>query len=121
MFGFGKKVEIIDINKAYEEYLDNTDDIIIINVDELVLYDERHIDGSENLPYRLVKDFEDYYDDKEKKYYIYSLAKGKAHNASQVIAKKGFNVYELSDYVHFKGYEDGLSVKKKKRNKRRKR
>jgi rhodanese-related sulfurtransferase len=120
MFGFKKKVEIIDINEAYEEYLKNEENIIIINVDELVHYDERHIDGAENLPYRLINDVEEYYSDKTKKYYIYSLNKGKSGNAAKVMAKKGYNVYELSDYTYFKGYEDGLSVKKKKRNKRRK-
>lgn len=121
MFGFMKKVTVptLDINEAYQQYLNHPDDIIIINVDELVNYDERHIADSENLPFRLVKDFEEYYPDKSKKYYIYSLGNGKAYNSAKTIIKLGYEAYELSSYIYFKGDEEGLSVKKKRRKKRK--
>lgn len=120
MFGINKKkVEIIDINKAYDEFLDNQDNIIFLNVDELVLYDERHPYMSDNLPYRLIKDIEEYFPDKSKKYYVYSISNGNDINACNSMLKKGYDVYRLSEYTYFKGYEDGLAVKKKKFKKRR--
>lgn len=120
MFGFNKnKVEVIDINEAYNEFLKDEENIILLNVDELVAFDERHPYLAENLPYRLIKSIEEYYPDKNKKYYVYSLHSGTEINATNIMAKKGYNVYRLSDYTYFKGYEDGLSVKKKKFKKKR--
>lgn len=118
MFSFFKKIEKIDINEAYQHYLDHPNDIVIINVDELRYYDDRHIAGSENLPYRLVKDFNEYYPNKDIKYYFYSIMLGKANNAARAVAKLGYQAYELSDYTFFKGDEEGLVVKKKRRKKR---
>lgn len=118
MFGLFKKIEKIEVNEAYQNYLNDPKGIMIINVDELTSYDERHILGSENLPYRLVKDFEEYYPNKDIKYYFYSIMLGKANNAAKAVAKLGYDTYELSDYTFFKGDEEGLSVKKKKRKKR---
>ena len=118
MFGLFKKIEKLDVNEAYQIYLNDPEGIMIINVDELKSYDERHIMGSENLPYRLVKDFKEYYPDKSIKYYFYSIMLGKANNAAKAVAKLGYETYELSDYTFFKGDEEGLSVKKKRRKKR---
>jgi Rhodanese-related sulfurtransferase len=119
MFGFNKNnVITIDINDAYKEYLKEENKIIILNVDELVDYDERHIEGAENLPVRLAKSIEDYFPEKDKKYYVYSLKKGAAYHVVKIILKKGYDAYLLSDYTFFKGDEEGLSVKKKRRKKR---
>ena len=43
----------MDINQAFENYERKSDEIVIVCIDELRYYDDRHIDGAECLPYRL--------------------------------------------------------------------
>ena len=71
MFGFNKKIEIkkLEINEAYRNYKKNTDKIMIICVDEVVNFDNLHIEGAECLPFRLLKRFDEYYPEKNIIYY----------------------------------------------------
>lgn len=120
MFGFGKKIEIekMDINQAFEKYEKNSDSIIIVCIDELRYYDDRHIDGAECLPYRLLKDFKDYYPEKDITYYIYSINAAISEKGTKELVKLGYHAVDLGSFVGYRGPEDGLKVKKKHRRRK---
>lgn len=122
MFGFSntnKRKEKVDINEAYEDYIKHPDTVAFLNVDEVKHYDERHVIGALNLPDRLMKDIEEYYPDKSIKYYVYSVANGHDYHSVGIMLKKGYNAYQTTTYGDFRGEEEGRSVKKKRRKRRR--
>ena len=120
MFGIGKKIEIqkMDINDVYDIYIKDPDHHMIICVDEVKNYDDRHIDGAECFPLRLFKTFQEYYPEKDVTYYVYSLNAALSEKAAKELVKQGYLVYDLGSFVQYKGPEDGLKVKKKRRRKK---
>ncbi len=121
MFGFGKKIEIkqLDINEAYENYLKNPDKIMIICADELRGFDDAHIVGAECFPLRLMDEFEDYYPEKDITYYVYAFHKIISEKAYKKIYKQGYDVYDLGSLVDFRGEEEGIKIKKKHRKRKK--
>lgn len=121
MFGLGKKKEIkkIDINQAYELYQNNPDDNLIICIDEIKDYDDRHVEGAECLPCRLLKDFKNYYPEKDLKYYLYALNPALAERGAKIVAKLGYDVYDAGSLVDFHGIEEGLQVTRKHRRRKK--
>lgn len=118
MFGFGKKVEIknIEINEGYHQYLKNPDKITILCVDEVRDYDNTHILGSECLPLRIIdKYMEEYYPDKDLTYYVYAINPAISERAYKKLDKLGYHVYNMGSYSKFHEDEEGLYVKKKAR------
>lgn len=120
MFGFGKKIEIkqMDINEGYRNYVKDPDHIQIICVDELVSYDQVHIADSQCLPFRLLKDMEEYYPEKDITYYVYSSNKALSLKAAKVLTKKDYHVFDLGSFFNYREAMDGMSVSKKYRKKK---
>lgn len=120
MFGFNKKIEIkkLEINEAYRNYKKNTDKIMIICVDEVVNFDNLHIEGAECLPFRLLKRFDEYYPEKNIIYYIYSLNPALSEKAVIILTKMNYDSYDLGSFYDFHENIDGLNVPRKYRRKK---
>jgi rhodanese-related sulfurtransferase len=122
MFGFGKvEVKTLDINEGYRNYEHAPEKYMIICVDEVNHYDALHMAGAECFPVRLIDEVEDYYPEKDLIYYVYSIKAPLSHKAAKVMTKKGYDVYDLGCYVNFKGEEEGLNAKRKRRKGKKKR
>lgn len=118
MFGFGKKIEIknIDINEGYRNYVKNPNKITILCVDEVKDYDNTHMVGAECLPLRIIdKYMEEYYPDKDLTYYVYAINPAISERAYKKLDKLGYHVYNLGSYSKYYEAEEGLYVKKKAR------
>lgn len=121
MFGFGKKIEIrkINIDEGHNRYKKDPDHIVIICADEVKDYDMSHLSGAECLPLRLMDQMEEYYPDKELKYYVYAINKAISERAYKKLYKLGYDVYDLGSSLEFRGLTEGRSVTRQ-RGKRRK-
>ena len=121
MFGFGKKVEIkkLEINEAYRQYEKNPEGIMILCADEQKDFDALHMPGAECLPLRLMDDIEDYYPDKDDKYYVYAINPSISERAYKKLYKHGYDVYDLGSFIDYREAEEGLNARRKKRKKRR--
>jgi len=114
---FGKKtvVESKEINHAYERFRNDTR-IILLCADELRDFDERHIVEAQCFPLRVVSYRASVELDKKCIYYVYALKEGTAYEATKRLVKQGFRAYNLGSLVNFKGPEEGLHVKNRKKN-----
>lgn len=119
MFGLGKKVTLkeIEINEGYNKYLKDKDGIQIICVDEVKDYDKEHIADAECFPFRLLSTFEDYYPDRDVKYYIYALNASLSEKACKKLMKQGYDVYHLGAYMNYLGELEGMDIPRKRRKK----
>ena len=116
MFGLTKKVESKDINEAYQEFLDNPD-IILLNADEYRDFETLHIVDSQNLPLRVINSDAKSLLDQDAIYYVYAILEGTAFEACRRLARLGFTAYNLGSQQYFKGPEEGLKKKNRKRRK----
>lgn len=121
MFGFGKKIEIkkIEINEAYERYEKNPDGVVIICADEQRDFDDAHILGAECLPLRLMDNMEDYYPEKDLKYYVYAINKAISERAYKKIVKQDYEVYDLESLIDYRGPEEGIKVPKSRKKRKK--
>lgn len=117
---FGRKIEVEEkeINHAYEEFENNTD-IILLCADEQRDFDERHPVEAQCLPLRVINKGAKNELDPDAIYYVYSLRKGVAYEAVKKLLKDGFNAYSLGSLAYFKGPEEGIGFKSKRRKHRR--
>lgn len=121
MLGFGKKIEIrnIDINEGYRQYEKNPDKIIILCVDEVKDFDKVHIAGAECLPLRIIDRMEEEYPDKDFIYYVYAINPAISERGYKKLYKKGYNVYNLGSLRDYHEVEEGLEARRRRRRKRR--
>lgn len=121
MFGFKKKIEIkkLDINEAYQYYEKHSENIIIICADEQRNFDDLHIADAECLPLRLMDDMKEYYPEKDLTYYVYATNPAISERAYKKLYKQGYNVYDIGSIVDFRGAEEGINAKRKRRKKRK--
>ncbi len=115
MFFNRVKVEQKEINEAYKEFEKDTD-IIFLCVDEDIRFDTRHIEGAQCYPLRLIERNPDL--PKNAIYYVYSINKGRSYEGCKQLLKKGYKAYDCGSFVDYKGPEEGLEVKKKKRRRK---
>lgn len=121
MFGFNQKIEVkkIDINEGYRRYEKTPEKIMIICVDELKDYDELHIANAECFPFRLLKDFAEYYPDKSICYYIYAINKALSEKACKKLMKQNYDVYDLGSFLDYHEREEGRQATRKNRRRKR--
>lgn len=117
MFGFGKKVEIKkkNINEVYDICEKDPSHHIIICADEQKEFDALRIAGAECLPLRLMNKIEEFYPDKEITYYVYAINFAVSEKACKIMAKKGYNAYDLGSFLEYDGFEEGMNARRKKR------
>lgn len=120
MFGFRKKIEIkkLEINEAYQYYEKHAKDIVILCADEQKNYDDLHIADAECLPLRLMDDMEEYYPEKDLTYYVYAINPAISERAYKKLNKQGYQVYDIGSIVDFRGAEEGLNVRRKRRKRK---
>lgn len=120
MFGLKKKVEVnqLDINEGYRNYVKFPQKIIIICVDEVVDFDKLHIANAQCLPFRLLKNMEDYYPEKDITYYVYAINKALSYKAAKILIQQGYTTYDLGSFTLYHEEEEGMNARKKRRRKK---
>ncbi|MEG0737594.1 MAG: hypothetical protein RR441_12035 [Longicatena sp.] len=121
MFKLGKNKErkVLDINEAYQNYLKNPQKIAILCADELANFDDIHLVGAECFPLRLMDKIEEYYPEKDMKYYVYAIQPLISEKACKKMMKKDYDVYDLGSLSLFTGDEEGILVPKKRRKRKK--
>ncbi len=87
--------------KQTQELINNTEDLLVVDVRSKEDYDNGHIEGSINIPYdefeSRISEIEEY---KDKTVLLYCTSGNKSEKDSKILAKKGFkNVYNATDGV----------------------
>ena len=120
MFNFGKKIEKknMEINEGYKSFIESNGHHYMLCVDEVFQFDKAHMVDAECFPFRLITEMEEYYPEKDKTYYVYSLNKALSEKAAIKLLKKGYNVFDLGAYYLYRGPEAGLEIKKKAKRKK---
>ena len=110
-------IEEKEINHAYEYFLDH-EEVILLCADERRQFDENHPVGAQCFPLRVIDKQAEIELDKDYVYYIYAIKKFTAEDATKKLLRKGFEAYCLGSNVNFKGPEEGVNIKNRKRRRR---
>jgi len=110
-------VEKKEINHAYEEFEEDYD-IIFLCADEQRQFDDNHPVDAQCFPLRSIDKYAKTQLDPDATYYVYALNEGTAYEATKKLLRHGFKAYDVGSNVNFKGPEEGLEVKKKRRRRR---
>lgn len=88
-----------NINEYYNNYIDNKDDIILIDVRREDEFSKGHLIGAINIPNEIIENKEF---DKNKEIYLYCRTGNRSGEAKEKLLIKGYEVVNIGGILDFK-------------------